>query len=151
MNSVERTEALVKKCLGFAPPFSEITDERGRALALRSFEYILEHLSEVVTFLDGGLEVIPDPKRRELILGHVGPQNGTDPEEYRFNLWLANECIGWDHDIRYVLLRCAECHRIRVNRFIRERVCKCGGRRLTNTMPPTLNTRMVMKALVMGR
>lgn len=144
MNTVERAEGLVKKHLGLSPPWE-------RALGLRAFEYVLKHMPEIVLYLDGGLDAIRDEVRRTNIKRHLGERNGTPVEEYNFNVWLADKCFGPTvNPSDLALMRCQSCLRLRTHKNM-DRLCKCGGNRQNSSIPTDLNTRMVMKAVVMGR
>jgi hypothetical protein len=147
MNEVERSEALVTRHLGLPPPWRE-------PLCLASFEYVLSRFWEVAAFIDQGIDLVTDPVRKKVILKHLGPRNGTDEKDYNFNVWLANECIGpGPSTSRFILYRCLDCGRLRTHRQVAQQCCLCGGpsRRMDESLPSDLNTRMAMKALVMGR
>lgn len=144
MNEVERAERLLKRYLGLVPPWD-------RPLVRRTFEYVLEHLWEIESYIALGLKRVTDPARYAMIVKHIGPQGSNDPEEYGFNVWLADKCMGDPPPPRHILLRCAGCQRIRVHRNFQDRACKCGGLRMQSAIPDETNTRVVMKALVAGR
>lgn len=145
MNIAERAERVLRDYMGLVPPWD-------RPYAKRALVWALDHVWEIEAFKAQGLDLIPDPARRELILRHVGPRpDNVHPEEYNFNLWLANECLGVNTPARHILLRCAGCYKLRTHRTFETRPCKCGGMRLTSAIPTDLNTRMAMKALVMER
>lgn len=149
MTEVERAEEIAKRYLGLGPPWD-------RALARKTFEYVLERVWDIVAFMSLGSGMIKDPVRRKFIMETVGPNAGVvDPDEYGFNLWLANEVTGDPPPPGHVLLRCKACRKLRVHRNWSWRSCKCGGVGLNAAVPDESSgvdhTRVVMKALVMGR
>jgi hypothetical protein len=145
MNVAERAERVLRDYMGLVPPWD-------RPYAKRAMVWALDNVWEIEAFKAQGMDLIADPARRELILKHVGPRPDDVPiEEYNFNLWLANECMGSATPARHILLRCRDCHRLRTHRSFENRICKCGGMSLSSAIPTDLNTRMAMKALVMER
>ena len=145
MNVAERAERVLRDYMGLVPPWD-------RPLPRRALEWALEKVWDIEAFKAQGIDLISEPARRALILKPVGPKPEDVPvEEYNFNIWLANECLGTVTPARNLLLRCSTCRRLRTHRTFEVRPCKCGGMQLTSAVPSDLNTRMAMKALVMER
>lgn len=83
-------------------------------------EFCAEHLDEIRVFRALGPAAIQDPVRRRLVWSHIGDCNGHEPDEYGFNVWLLNECVGdWAMDDELIFYLCKGCQRIRTNRNIR--------------------------------
>lgn len=146
MTVVDQAERVVEKHVGLPPPWRE-------PLPRRALEYCLKNIIAIQEFKALGMTLITEVARRELILKYLG---AFDPlkheiEDYNFNVWLANECIGKVTPARHIFLRCTGCNTLRCNRSIEDRICKCGGSRMTGEVPSDLNTKMAMRALLLNR
>jgi hypothetical protein len=143
MTEAERAEVIMKKHLGVVPPWD-------RPWKLKAFMMILEDLPSVQMFMGLGLRALYDPARIKLITDEIGIQNGHDPEDYGFNAWLLNRCIGErPMSPNEIFLRCLTCQKIRTSTGMARGLCKCGSNRLSNAVGK-MDTRRAMGYLASG-
>ena len=118
----------------------------------KAVEYCAGHLEQIRVFCALGLNAILDPGRQALIHAwlHDRPRD-IAPDEYGFNVWLLNECIG-EGDASpedQIFFRCMGCYRIRTNRSVSKGMCRCRGRRLNNCVGE-METQEILALLVTG-
>ena len=117
----------------------------------KAVEYVVLKDDRIRQFLAFGEEALLPGERKALLLEQIGPQNGHDPEDYRFTMFLLDECLG-DAGLqspRFFWFRCAACTRIRSQGGMNRGPCKCGATRIGPTNEP-LPTQRILKILATG-
>lgn len=117
----------------------------------KAVEFCAERLGDIQAFRALGLDAIKDPERRKMIAGllNVEGNENVDPDEYGFNVWLLNECIGDTRVTDRIFMRCESCLKVRTNRGMAKGPCKCGSTRMRQG-PPQMETQKVLARLVQG-
>lgn len=118
----------------------------------KAVEYCAERLGDIQAFRALGLAAIKDPERRKLVARALANPKNRDvsPDDYGFNAWLLNECIGERvMSADSIFMRCAMCFRVRTSKNLSRGPCKCGGTRMSNCVGE-LETQEILGRLAMG-